>query len=55
MTLQRFAEEHRLRVSRDECRDHIIRGKRGHLYVDGGVISAMWISIPPLQDGTLPA
>jgi hypothetical protein len=53
MTLQRFAEEHRLRVSRDECRDHIIRGKWGHLYVDDGVISAMWMDAPPMMSSRL--
>jgi hypothetical protein len=49
MTIQRFAEEQRLKVSRDECGDQIIRGKRGHLYVDGGAICAMWTDAPPIH------
>jgi hypothetical protein len=31
--LARFAEKYRLRVKRDVCRDRIVRGKLGHLYV----------------------
>jgi len=30
--LKGFAEHHRLRLSRDKCRDAIVRGKLGHLY-----------------------
>jgi hypothetical protein len=30
-----FAEQHRLKVTRDECNDQIIQGRRGHLYFDG--------------------
>ena len=30
-----FAEQHRLKVTRDECSDQIIQGRRGHLYFDG--------------------
>lgn len=30
--MKTFAEKHRLRVSRDDCGDEIIRGSRGHLY-----------------------
>jgi hypothetical protein len=36
-TLAGFAEQHRLRVKRDECGDLVIRGKFGHLYeLDAG-------------------
>jgi hypothetical protein len=49
MTIQRFAGEHNLKISRDECGDHIIRGKRGHLYADGGTICAMWTDAPPIH------
>jgi hypothetical protein len=45
MTIQLFAEEHNLKTSHDECGDIIIRGKRGHLYADHGVLCAMWIDV----------
>src|SRR5262245_57482345 len=38
-----------LRVSRDECGEPIIRGKRGHLYVDAGALCAMWTDAPPIM------
>ena len=31
-TLHKFVEHHRLRLTRDECHDAIVRGKLGHLY-----------------------
>jgi hypothetical protein len=34
MTIEQFAAIHRLRITRDECLDKIIQGKRGHLYFD---------------------
>jgi hypothetical protein len=30
--LQQFAEQHRVRLNRDNCSDAIVRGKLGHLY-----------------------
>jgi hypothetical protein len=48
MTIEQFAEENRLKTSRDECGDVIIRGKRGHLYVDAGTLCAMWTDAPPI-------
>jgi hypothetical protein len=53
MTIERFAEEHKLRISRDECGGVIVRGKRGHLYADGGVICAMWTDAPPMMHSRL--
>jgi hypothetical protein len=53
MTIQRFAEEHKLKVSRDECGEAIVRGKRGHLYVDGGIVCAMWTDAPPIHHSRL--
>lgn len=41
MTLQTFAQQHRLKISRDECNDEIIKGRRGHLYVDGAELCLM--------------
>ncbi len=32
MTLTTFAEQHRLKLMRDDCGDAVIRGKLGHLY-----------------------
>lgn len=43
MTIDHLAEKHRLKVTRDECNDKIIQGKRGHLYVDNGQLCAMWL------------
>jgi hypothetical protein len=51
--IQEFAEKYRLRVSRDDCGDGIIRGKRGHLYVDNGVLCAMWTDSPPMKQSRL--
>lgn len=48
MAIQRFAEEHKLRISHDECGEAIIRGKRGHLYFDGATLCAMWTDAPPM-------
>ena len=53
MTIERFAEEHKLKISRDDCGDAIIRGKRGHLYVDNGLLSAMWTDAPPMKQSRL--
>jgi hypothetical protein len=51
--IQQFAEKYRLRVSRDDCGDRIIRGKRGHLYVDDGTLCAMWTDSPPMKQSRL--
>ena len=40
-TLESFAETHRLRISRDECGDQIIQGRRGLLYMDNGSLCLM--------------
>ena len=53
MTIQHFAEKHKLKTSRNECGDLIIRGKRGHLYVDAGEICAMWTDAPPMNKSRL--
>jgi hypothetical protein len=53
--IQHFAEKHKLKVSRDECGDAIIRGKRGHLYVDGGALCAMWTDAPPMKQSRFEA
>ena len=53
MTLQQFAKEHNLRISRDECGDAVIRGKHGHIYVDGGTVCAMWVDVRPMMPSTL--
>jgi hypothetical protein len=51
--IQQFAEKYNLRVSRDECGDAIIRGKRGHLYDDDGVLCAMWTDAPAMKQSRL--
>jgi hypothetical protein len=53
MTIERFAEEHKLRISRDERGDAVIYGKRGHLYVDAGVVCAMWTDATPINKSRL--
>src|SRR5215813_14996870 len=53
MTIQQFAEKYKLKFSRDECGEVIIRGKRGHLYVDCGVLCAMWTDAPPMMQSRL--
>jgi hypothetical protein len=47
VTIDKFAEQHRLRVRLDECGDKIIPGKRGHLYIAGGELCLM------VTDGTV--
>lgn len=41
VNIQQFAEQHGLRVTRDECGDPIIEGRRGHLYFDGNALCLM--------------
>lgn len=51
--IRHFAEKHKLKTSRDECGDAIIRGKRGHLYADGAEVCAMWTDAPPMNRSRL--
>jgi hypothetical protein len=53
MTIQRLAEEHKLKISRDECGEVIVAGKRGHLYIDGGELCAMWTDARPMNQSRL--
>jgi hypothetical protein len=53
MTIKQFAEQYNLTTSRDECGNAIIQGKLGHLYVDGGVLCAMWADAPPMNQSRL--
>jgi hypothetical protein len=53
MTLATIASQHRVRIRRDECNDEIIPGKRGHLYMDGSSLCAMWIDARPMNLSTL--
>jgi hypothetical protein len=41
-----FAQQHRLKVKRDECGDQIIQGRRGHLYFDDGKLCLMILDGP---------
>jgi hypothetical protein len=45
--IETFAQQHRLKVTRDECNDQIIQGKRGHLYFDGGWLCLMVLDGKP--------
>lgn len=42
VSLTALAEQYRLRITRDECGDPIIRGKNGHLYTDGRKLMLCW-------------
>ena len=44
--IETFAEQHRLKVTRDECNDQIIQGRRGHLYFDGAELCLMILDGP---------
>ena len=39
--IERFAQHYRLKVTRDECHDQVIEGRRGHLYFDGANLCLM--------------
>jgi len=41
-----FAEQHRLKVTRDECNDQVIQGRRGHLYKALGPVLPISFSFP---------
>jgi hypothetical protein len=53
MTLQRFAADHRLKVTKDDCGGAVIRGKHGHIYVDTGMVCAMWADAAPMNKSRL--
>jgi hypothetical protein len=53
MTIERFVLEHKLKISGDDCGEGIIRGKRGHLYIDCGKLCAMWTDAPPMNASRL--
>jgi hypothetical protein len=53
VTLKRFADEHKVRISQDDCGDDVIRGKHGHLYVDAGVVCGMWTNATPMKPSNL--
>jgi hypothetical protein len=42
-----FAQQYRLRVTRDECNDQVIQGKRGQLYFDGFELCLMVLDGKP--------
>jgi hypothetical protein len=45
--IETFAQQHRLRVTRDECNDRVIQGRRGHLYFDGAALCLMVLDGKP--------
>ncbi len=49
ITLTQIAEQHRVRIRRNECGDQIIQGGRGHLYVDGGRVCVVWTDARPMN------
>lgn len=59
MTIETFAEIYRLKITRDECNDKIIQGRRGgkpysaHLYMDAGQLCAAWLDAPYIREGRL--
>jgi hypothetical protein len=38
--IETFAEQYRLKITRDECNDPVIQGRRGQLYFDGAELCA---------------
>jgi len=42
--IEKFAEDHRLKVTRDECNDQIIQGSRAHLYFDDDQLCLMGLA-----------
>jgi hypothetical protein len=55
VTIEQFAKEHNLKTSRDECGDVVIRGRLGHLYVDAGLLCAMWTDARPMLQSRMAA
>jgi hypothetical protein len=53
--IETFAQQHRLKVTRDECNDQIIQGKRGHLYFDGFDLCLMILDGPVRERPALDA
>ena len=53
MTIKRFADKYKLKISRDDCGDAVIRGKHGHIYVDTGMVCAMWVDAAPMNKSRL--
>jgi hypothetical protein len=51
--IDQFARIHKLKTSRDDCGEVIVRGKRGHLYIDGGELCAMWTDATPMNASRL--
>ena len=45
--IETFAEHHRLKVTRDECNDQVIQGRRGQLYFDGAELCLMVLDGEP--------
>jgi hypothetical protein len=45
--IETFAEQHRLKITRDECGDQIIPGRRGHLYFDDAELCLMVLDGKP--------
>lgn len=45
--IERFADQYRLKVTRDECHDQVIQGRRGQLYFDGDQLCLMVLDGTP--------
>lgn len=52
--IEKFAKENKLKITKDECGDQIIRAKQGHLYFDDSLLCYMALDyrgrIEPLQN-----
>jgi hypothetical protein len=53
--IETFAQQHKLKVTRDECNDQIIEGRRGHLYFDGAELCLMILDGPVRSSSALEA
>jgi len=47
--IETFAEQYRLKATRDECNDRVIQGRRGQLYFDGGQLCLMVLDGKPAK------
>ena len=51
--IQQFAEEQKVKVSRAECGEVIVRAKVGQIFSDHGVVCAMWTDAGPMMKSRL--
>ena len=53
MRIERFADQYRLKLGRDECGEKVIPGRCGHLWFDGPDLCLTIIDGPPIRKSRL--